>query len=165
MRRLLWTIAALPLMLVGCAATNSRLITKANDIASLAGAVPSSPNQLEWRVITSGVDPKNSTMYTLYGNDVAVDFARTHLSPNYPEGSVLSLVVWREREDARWFGAQIPGQPVSIEFVTVVPRADDYSLRSYRGYEGSPLREIKYLEKQADRRTRYLSSLRAAVMP
>jgi hypothetical protein len=29
------------------------------------------------------------------------------------------LVTWQQREDPHWFGARIPGQPLSAEFVEV----------------------------------------------
>ena len=58
-------------------------------------------------------------MSTLYGNDVAVRYARMNPQQDYPAGSVLSLVTWVQREDGHWFGAKIPGPVKSVEFVTV----------------------------------------------
>ena len=38
-------------------------------------------------------------MSVLYGNDVMAQYARSNARPDYPPGSVLSLVTWTETED------------------------------------------------------------------
>lgn len=81
-------------------------------------------------------------MSTLYGNDVAVNYARSHAQHDYPIGSVLSLVTWKERDDTRWFGAKIPDQPKSVEFVFVVAAPDGHTSYSYQKFEGSPLKKV-----------------------
>lgn len=43
------------------------------------------------------------------GNDLAVEYARSHSQQGYPAGSVISLVTWTQREDPRWFGKGQPG--------------------------------------------------------
>ena len=40
-------------------------------------------------------------MYTLFGNDLAVQYAHTNPQHDYPAGSVLSLVTWSQQEDPR----------------------------------------------------------------
>jgi len=72
---------------------------------------------LEWKAITTVVDRGNETTATLFGNDAAVAAARAGVA--YPAGAVLGLVTWQQREDPHWFGARIPGQPLSAEFVEV----------------------------------------------
>lgn len=93
---------------------------------------------LEWRAITTVVDRGSEagagTTATLFGNDAAVEAARAVTS--YPEGAVLGLVTWREREDPHWFGARIPGAVVSVEFVVVG------ATTVCRRFEGTPLREV-----------------------
>ncbi len=76
-----------------------------------------SDNPLDWRVITTSIDKRAATMSTLFGNDAAVEYARTSAGQNYPSGAVLSLVTWKQREDGHWFGARVPAAPVSVEFV------------------------------------------------
>ncbi len=44
---------------------------------------------LQWRVITSSVDHAHGTMSTLYGNDAAIQYARTSSQKPYPAGAVL----------------------------------------------------------------------------
>jgi len=123
-------------------------------------------NPLAWRIISSAIDPANGTMSTLYGNDLAVGYARANSQHDYPAGSVLSLVTWTQMDDPRWFGAKIPSQVKSVEFVTVGAAGSGADQYSYEVYTGSPLK------KAADRpygappdRIANLLSTRAAVMP
>jgi Haem-binding domain/Cytochrome P460 len=135
-----------------------------NDPASLRGSLPDDP--LRWRVIVSLADRHSSTMSVLYGNDAAVEYARSHSEQNYPPGSVLALATWKEQEDARWFGARIPSQVKSVEFVRVSPGADNRPSYAYEIYQGAPLaRTPASNDGSADERTSFLLSLHAAVMP
>jgi hypothetical protein len=105
-------------------------------------------------------------MATLFGNDLAVDYARSHSQRDYPAGSVLALVTWTQREDPRWFGANIPDRLKSVEFVTVGSPPGRPSSFSYEEYEGTPLIKVPAQGPAAAKeRTAYLLSLRPAVMP
>jgi hypothetical protein len=87
-----------------------------NEPAAIAtGKLPYNP--FAWKVITSGIHPRQHTMSTLYGNDSAITSARAGKS--YSPRAVLALVTWTQREDPHWFGGRIPGAVQSIEFVTV----------------------------------------------
>jgi hypothetical protein len=88
---------------------------------------------MEWKAITTVVDRGEETTATLFGNDAAVVAARA--GEAYPAGAVLGLVTWKQREDPHWFGARIPGQAVSVEFVVVGTGAD-------RKFVGTPWREV-----------------------
>jgi Cytochrome P460 len=146
---------------VGCLEkTNPRVETRLNDDAALVGDLPSNP--LQDKVITSWIDKKNATMSTLFGNDIAVQYARTNSEMKYPAGSVLSVVTWAQQKDARWFGGNIPKTTKAVEFVTVKgPGAVSYSR-----YEGSPLKKVASVEgSDPNDRAAYLLSQRAAVMP
>jgi hypothetical protein len=88
---------------------------------------------MEWKAITTVVDRGDETSATLFGNDAAVAAARAGMA--YPAGAVLGLVTWREREDPHWFGARIPGDVVSVEFVEVGSGRD-------REFVGTPWREV-----------------------
>ncbi len=88
---------------------------------------------LQWQAITVSVDRGADTMATLFGDDAAVAAARA--GRTYPAGAVLGLVTWRERSDPHWFGARIPGRPLSVEFV-VVGSAQE------RLFVGTPWREV-----------------------
>src|SRR5260370_40084769 len=126
------------LSIVGCSGHTTKISPTINPNASLVGDLPA--NSLQWKVVTSAVNTEDSTMSTLYGNDLAAGYARTNSRHNYPNGSVLSLVTWTQRDDDRWFGARIPDQVKSVEFVFVGVAADGRPLYSYQEYEGKPLK-------------------------
>ncbi len=132
--------------------------------AALAGSLPYNP--LQWDVISCSIDKHAGTMSTLYGNDVAVRYARSNAQQDYPAGSVLSLVTWSQRPDVHWFGANIPGQPKSVEFVSVTAGPGNQIAYSYENYQGSPLvRNSSSDGRAAGSRASDLLSHRAAVMP
>ena len=136
------SLACLPiaLSLFGCANDTPQFKATINQTASLTGELPADP--LQGRVISSSINRSDSTMSTLYGNDVAVNYARSHAQHDYPNGSVLSLVTWKERDDDRWFGAKIPDRPKSVEFVFVTATAGGHTSYSYQKFEGSPLKKV-----------------------
>jgi len=148
-------------LLVGCTRENARVVTTLNQGAALVGELPSNP--MQGKVITSWVDKQASTMTTVFGNDVAVHYARTNPESKYPEGSVLSVVTWSQQEDPRWFGGNIPAKAKSVEFVSVGTGANAYS---YQRYEGSPLKKVAGEDGATpNEREAYLLGQRAAVMP
>lgn len=156
------------LSMSGCSGNEPRISAEINQSASLAGefAAGLPANPLQWKVITSETSQTESTMATLYGNDLAVQYARTHAEHNYPAGAVLSLVTWAEREDPRWFGANIPATVKSVEFVTVGNAADGKPSYSYQEYGGSPLKKLSAENGASPNdRVAYLLSQRAAVLP
>jgi hypothetical protein len=161
MREICLLGAVLAVGLVGCSdKTNPRVVTRLNQDAALVGELPSNP--LQGKVITSWADKKDATMSTLFGNDVAVQYARTNAERMYPAGSVLSVVTWSQQEDPRWFGGNIPKSTKSVEFVTVTgPGA-----YTYLRYEGSPLKKVAGVEGNDPKdRAAFLLAQRAAVMP
>ena len=156
--------AAIAACAAGCAGGGSSPTATLNQSAALVGQLPMNP--LAWRVISSAVDPASGTMSTLYGNDMAVDYARTHSQHDYPAGSVVAVVTWTQIEDPRWFGAKIPNQVKSVEFVTVAAGEKGAAQYSYEEYAGNPLTKAAAQPGGAppERITSLLSS-RAAVMP
>jgi hypothetical protein len=158
-------MAAALLNMTGCSEVNPRVVTRLNESAALVGGLPANP--LQWRVITSAINKTQApTMSTLFGNDAAVQCARTNLQHDYPNGAVLALVTWTQQEDPRWFGARIPAAPKSVEFVTVKVGADNRPQYSYEDFEGSPLKKVSAQEGATPgERAAYLLSQRAAVMP
>jgi hypothetical protein len=154
----------LALTLSGCAGNEPKISAEFNQGASLVGDLPANP--LQWRVISSSMDSAASTMSTLYGNDVAIGYARTSAQHDYPAGAVLALVTWTQTEDHRWFGAKIPAQVKSVEFVTVAEATQDERSYSYQKFEGTPLK-LSSMEQGTvpAERAAHLLSQRAAVMP
>jgi Cytochrome P460 len=154
----------LALTLSGCSGDEPKISAEFNQGASLVGNLPANP--LQWRVISSSIDSAASQTSTLYGNDVAIGYARTNSQHEYPAGAVLALVTWAQAEDRRWFGAKIPAQVKSVEFVTVAEATPGQRSFSYQKFEGTPLR-LSSLEQGAvpAGRVAYLLSQRAAVLP
>jgi len=158
MKALLFAVAIMFLPLAGC--TSKPAASTVNDQAALTGQLPYNP--LAWKVITSSVNQRSATMSTLYGNDVAVQYARTNADRAYPTGSVLALVTWAQREDPHWFGARIPSSVQSVEFVMVQDAAG--ASPTYEHFQGSPLTRTAASASDA-KRIDYLMAQRAAVMP
>lgn len=131
-----------------------------NESASFADSSKIS-HVLEGKVITSMVDKKEKTMSTLYGNDIAVEHARSSADHHYPSGSELSLVTWIQKEDIHWYGANIPGEIKSIEIVKYQAR-DSTILECY---EGKKLQSRKPDFAAAVKKIEFISNQRAAVLP
>ena len=108
---------------------------------------------MEWKAITAVVDRGDETTATLFGNDAAVAAARAGTA--YPAGAVLGLVTWQQREDPHWFGARIPGRPLSVEFVVVG------ATTGYREFAGDPWREVA----GGAERVEAIEGMKAAVAP
>jgi Cytochrome P460 len=150
--------------LTGCGHSNLRVTTRLNRAAALRGDLPVNP--LEWKVITSGIESQGGGMYTVFGNDAAIAYARSHAGEDYPTGSVIAMVTWQQQEDARWFGGRIPASPKSVEFVTVREDAGASRTYAYEEYEGNPFRKVLAQEgSKAGERASNLLAQRAAVMP
>lgn len=130
--------------------------------AALPKTLPYNP--LGWSAITMYVDPKNHTIATLYGNDVAMQAVhpRTASVPTYTTGAVLALVTWMQRDDPHWFGARIPDVPQSVEFVQV---AGAGGTNKYRDFAGSGLAESPEPANVAAQRIAFMLGLAPARLP
>jgi len=104
-------------------------------------------------------------MSLLFGNAAAIEHARTQGGGDYPSGTILSMVTWRQQEDLRWLGANIPAPPSTVEFVTARAAEDARVAFEYRKFEGVPLRETAIPAKLAAGPIAWLLARRAAVMP
>jgi hypothetical protein len=162
-----WTQALLSsaaLALGGCAQPQPGVRAELNREASVVGNLPANP--LHWRVISASMDTDRATMSTLYGNDVAVAYARSHGDHDYPAGAIISLVTWTQKEDPRWYGAQIPNHVQSVEFVFVTAAPDGRPSYTYQRFSGSPLMKSSADEASAaSARAATILAQRAAVLP
>jgi hypothetical protein len=139
-----------------------------NRAAELPASLPSQP--LEWSAITMFVDPRDRTTATLYGNDAAMQAVRTRgtsgaapgVALAYPEGAVLALVTWAQRDDPHWFGARIPDVPQSVEFVQVTAAG---TVNSYRSFAGSGLVENHPAASVMTQRSSFIVGLAPARLP
>ena len=147
----------------GCSEKKTPPAELINQQASLPGNLPYDPFQ--WRVITSGLNNQESTMFTLYGNDPAVEYARTNAQHAYPPGSVLCLVTWSRKEDKHWFGGEIPAQIKSIEFVKVNATPANGPPYTYDVYKGTPPAKSDTEDAAGIDRINFILGLRASVMP
>jgi len=157
-------LAILALGTAGCGHHRAPAGSLINAEASMPAGLPYDP--LKWRVITSGVDRRNSAMFTLFGNDPAVDHARAALQSPYPAGSILSLVTWRQQDDPHWFGAKIPARIESIEFISVAAADAKSAPYSYQRFEGAPLKESAGADTGVfGKRINWILNLGASLMP
>jgi Cytochrome P460/Haem-binding domain len=129
-----------------------------NNAAVLPANLPYQP--LSWSAITMYVDPKARTMATLYGNDAAMRATLAHQAA--PEGAVLALVTWVQRDDPHWFGARIPSAPQSVEFVQVAAAGQG---SNYRRFAGTGLVEDDGAASAALQRTSFVLGLAPASLP
>jgi hypothetical protein len=132
-----------------------------NAAAGLPTSLPHQP--LGWGAITMFVDPKAHTMATLYGNDAAMQAVQARRTgPEYPAGAVLALVTWVQRDDPHWFGARIPDQPQSVEFVQI---AGSGQQPGYQRFAGPGLTADQGAGGAAAERTRFVLGLAPAQLP
>lgn len=146
-----------------CSMPNSQVVTTMNSKAALPGVLAKDP--FEWRVITTGVNTRDHTMFTLFGNVAASNYSRTNSVALYPEGTALALATWTQKEDGRWFGAKIPSQVKSVELLEMTTTERGSLPYHYRVFEGSPLVEANKPIARVEARAAYIRSMRAAVMP
>ncbi|HEY0174866.1 MAG TPA: cytochrome P460 family protein [Pedobacter sp.] len=89
------------------------------------------------KVITSSINQKLATMSTIYGNDLALETAKTGKSIR--PGETLAMIIWKQQEDQRWFGAKIPGKIQSLEMIRTMPDAGNGTKVVYQRFEGPQL--------------------------
>ena len=130
-----------------------------NEDASVKATDNLPENPLLLHAITSGIQPKDSTMFILYGNDAAFSYAGSHSDNHYPDGAVLYEVTWRQQEDEQWIGANIPKEITTIERVEyTVNEQPTYTL-----YQGAPLKKVAGINPAL--RLQVICSQRMAVSP
>ncbi len=133
-----------------------------NNAAALAANLPYQP--FTWNAITMYVDRNAHTTATLYGNEAAIQAAQANnsSSPTYPTGAILALVTWTQRDDPHWFGARIPNEPQSVEFVQVATSSQP---ASYRHFTGTALNEDHPNSTTVAQRTTFILGLSPARLP
>jgi hypothetical protein len=152
------------LALTGCSKHRTPSAELVNQEAAWPAGLPVNP--LTWRAITSTADNRMSTMATLFGNEPAINQVRETQEGDYPSGSELALVTWNERDDPHWFGAKIPGQIRSIEFVKFGGLPEKSHLYTYQRFEGTPLKIITDSNTETSQlRIRQILNLQPSVMP
>jgi hypothetical protein len=119
----------------------------------------------EDKVLSSSINKKDSTMSTLYGNDIATLFVRTQTGNDYPAGTILTFVTWKQKEDQHWFGGIIPSDIKLIEKIRFINTGKEQPEPVYQKYEGNSLVKTA-TDKLNDReRINFIVNLRASVIP
>jgi hypothetical protein len=156
------------LLVIGITGCSQHPAPSETDLFNQQAALPASlpVPVLENRVISSSVDRQQHTMSTLTGNDIAVTSVRAATPSAYPEGSVLTLATWNQRDDPHWFGARIPATPRTVETVTITRGANGQLLPTYHLFAGTPLQLVVNPDAtQAAARQAEILAQRASVMP
>jgi hypothetical protein len=111
--------------------------------------------------ITSSVQPKESTMSTLYGNQTAAAYAKVNSDSRYPADSELYEVTWKQKPDELWFGANVPKEIFSVEKISIY---DGYS-QKYEIYRGESLKKKSIPKDEEISRISFILSQKMAVSP
>lgn len=112
---------------------------------------------LSWTPLTTLVDRSQQHQSILFANDIAATAARANQA--YPSGAMVGLVTWQQRADPHWFGARIPGRPVSVEFVEFSGSAARY--RSFAG----PLLTEQPAEATTPQRIAQITAIKPVRLP
>ncbi|MHA6697152.1 hypothetical protein [Chryseobacterium sp. A321] len=135
---------------------------------SISKADPFEINPLEQIAITSSIQSKQKTMSTLYGNEIAANYAWTGSGKEYPSEAILYQVTWGQKEDSVWFGALIPADIKSVEIIKFhqEDEGDETEGRrlEYKKYEGSPL-ALATESKDKEERIQYILNQNIARVP
>lgn len=141
----------------GCASSEKNNL---NEQASVLPMDQLPENPLLLRPLTSSIDPNNHTMATLYGNDLAFNYASTSNGTDYPAGATLYEVTWIQKPDSVWFGGNMPKAVLSIERIVF----GDSKIPAYVFYKGAAQVEKAQIDN-AEERTKYIVSQKMAVTP
>lgn len=155
MKKYVLYIVSVSLLMIAC----SKKQENVNSLAAIQKNDDLTENPLLMIPLTSSVQPMDHTMSTLYGNEMAAEYAKTHSEGNYPRGSKLYEVTWKQKPDDVWFGGNVPEAMLSVEQVVV----DDMDHAVYSLYKGRPLKRVD--SKDGEIRLKYIISQKMAVSP
>ena len=114
------------------------------------------------KVIKSIINNKEGTIAMLYGNDLALQSAYDSLQmPS--AGTRYTLVTWKQKAMAQWYGTNMNGEIYSIEILKIVKRSKakltfDYNLQPRKGYKHDWREEKR-------QRINFITSQRGATFP
>ncbi|WP_259071468.1 hypothetical protein HDF24_25805 [Mucilaginibacter sp. X4EP1] len=153
-------ISACSLFLLTACSNN----TNTADLLNQKATIPASFNfsQKRLKVIASFINKKEHTMSTLYGNELALNGART--GGEKVPGEELTLVTWNQQDDVHWFGAKIPAGLKSIEVVKTGLSTQNNGAISYSCYEGQALTLNSDTLRNQDR-VKYIFDQKPSVLP
>lgn len=70
-----------------------------------------------WAPISMSYRADNNTVRIIYGNDVAVNAARSGNTDPWPDKAILGKAVWKETKLENWKVAAAPGEFIHAEFM------------------------------------------------
>lgn len=106
------------------------------------------------------IQPKDSTMSTLYGGEIAFNYVKQNSDFKYPKGAVLYEVTWKQRSDEVWFGGNMPEEIYSVEKI-----AFDNNNFVYEKFEGNPLKKTQIKEVEEILRQDFIVGQKMAASP
>lgn len=116
------------------------------------------------KLITSSIHKKAGTMSVLYGTKSALSASLDGVKLQ-SAGQKWTLITWKQQDDPTWFGAQIPGNLVSVEEVDVIPsKTGTGTAIQYTRYEGPKMTLIAQYADAAQR-IKYIFGQKPSVMP
>lgn len=145
------------ILIISCSEKPKELI---NINASIQQRSELTENPLLMHPITSSIQPKDSTMSTLYGNEIAFDYAKQHSDFNYPKNAVLYEVTWKQKPDELWFGGNVPKEIYSVEKIIF-----DNANSVYERFEGNTFKKTQIQEAEEKLRIDFIINQKMAVSP
>jgi len=95
-----------------------------NPVSAQTAKVAAAPNGIEipadykdWQMIAVSHRTDNNSLRAILGNDKAVKAARAGKTNPWPDGSIMAKLVFKDRKDAAWEDATVPGKFVHAEFM------------------------------------------------
>jgi hypothetical protein len=119
-------------------------------------------DKLGLKVIATFIDKNERTMSTLYGNSIALQAAKTG-EHKIGTGGVFVLITWKQQADGNWYGANIPGELLSVELIHSSPSARQTVVR-YDRYKGKSLM-LDSDTIHRGKRVAFILNQRASVLP
>ncbi len=150
--------SSIVLLFSACAGHRSDLI---NTKASLPSSFHIGDSGL--KVIASFINKKQVTMSVLYGNDLALQTASDSIK-EITAGEIFTLVTWQQQPDDHWFGANIPGEPQSVELLKTTASLDGPPIVHYQRFEGKNLVLVTDTLHQQER-IKFIFDQKPSIMP
>ena len=131
------------------------------EVINAKASLPPSFNfeKLGLKVITSTINKRQHTMSVLYGNKSGLE-AITVGAKEVSGNGMLALVTWRQQEDPHWYGANIPGDLLSVELI----QANSHTSLDYKRFEGKSMAVNADTSGQS-KRVKFILDLKPSVMP
>jgi len=139
--------------------------TESGELVNSRASLPASFgfSEMHLKVISSLINKNEGTTSILYGNEKTVVRLREK-TDSITAGEQLTLLTWKQQEDAHWLGAKIPDQLLSAETVRTDLDNKGQLRVKYEKYQGKELAKVADTLGNANRKT-FLLAQRASVMP